>query len=51
MVSRLFSGRTANANVATLAQVADALDCYLDVRIKPQPKRKKHDPIEVRSAA
>lgn len=50
VVSRLLSGHTVNANITTLAKVADALGVYLDVEIKPQPDRaKRHSTIEVRA--
>lgn len=51
VISRLLSGRAANPTLATLVDVAEALDVYLDIRIKPQPKRNKRSPIEVHQLA
>lgn len=52
VVSRLLSGRAANPTLGTLLDVADALGVYLDIRIKPQPKRsERHSPIEVQQMA
>lgn len=51
VVSRLLSGSTVNANIFTLAQVADALGVYFEVEIKPQPPRvKRHSAFEVRAS-
>ena len=48
VVAKLLSGRTANATVSRVVEVADAMDCYFEVRIKPQPKRSaRHAPIEL----
>ncbi len=49
VVSRLFNGEGKNVQLDTVADVADALDVYLDVRIRRQPKRKasRHAPIEI----
>jgi DNA-binding Xre family transcriptional regulator len=53
VVSRLFNGEGKNVQLETVADVADALDIYLDVRIRRQPKRRnsRHAPIEVDIAA
>jgi hypothetical protein len=53
VVSRLFNGAGKNVQLDTVTDVADALDVYLDVRIRRQPKRKenRHAPIEVAVAA
>lgn len=53
VVSRLFNGAGKNVQLDTVADVVDALDVYLDVRIRRQPKRKdsRHAPIEVDVAA
>jgi len=53
VVSRLFNGEGKNVQLDTVTDVADALDVYLDVRIRRQPKRKasRHAPIEVAVAA
>jgi DNA-binding Xre family transcriptional regulator len=53
VVSRLFNGEGKNVQLDTLTDVADALDVYLDVRIRRQPKRRdsRHAPIEVAVAA
>ena len=53
VVSRLFNGEGKNVQLDTVADVADALDIYLDVRIRRQPKRtdSRHAPIEISVAA
>jgi len=53
VVSRLFNGEGKNVQLDTVADVADALDVYLDVRIRRQPKRRdsRHPPIEIAVAA
>jgi predicted XRE-type DNA-binding protein len=52
VVSRLLSGKGTVPNLGTIADVADALDVYVDVRIKPQPRNgKRHAAIEVHEAA
>jgi DNA-binding Xre family transcriptional regulator len=53
VVSRLFNGEGKNVQLDTVADVADALDVYLDVRIRRQPKRNdsRHAPIEISVAA
>jgi transcriptional regulator with XRE-family HTH domain len=50
VVSRLLSGRGANPKVETIADIADALGVYLDIRVKPQPRSKRHATIEVHQA-
>lgn len=48
VVSRLLSGRASNPTLRTLLEVAEALDVYLDIKIKPQPKRAaRHAPLEI----
>lgn len=53
VVSRLFNGAGKNVQLDTVADVADALDVYLDVRIRRQPERNdsRHAPIEISVAA
>lgn len=53
VISRLFNGEGRNVELDTLADVADALGVYLDIRIRKQPKRQenKHPPIEIAVAA
>jgi DNA-binding phage protein len=48
-ISRLLSGREANPTLNTLADVADALDVEIEVRLKPRPakSRKPHTPVKV----
>ena len=52
VVSRLLDGKGRNVQLATIADVADALDVYIELRVRPQPKRKRarHAPIEVLAA-
>ena len=52
VVSRLLDGKGRNVQLATIADVADALDVYIELRLRPQPKRKqsRHAPIEVLAA-
>jgi hypothetical protein len=55
VVSRLLDGKGRNVQldtVADVADVADALDVYIEMRVRPQPKRKqaRHAPIEVLAA-
>jgi predicted XRE-type DNA-binding protein len=51
VVSRLLAGK-AIPNLGTIADVAEALDVYIDVRVKPQPRNgKRHAAIEVHEAA
>ena len=49
VISRLFNGEGKNVQLDTLTDVADALDVYLDVRIRRQPKNEdnRRAPIEV----
>ncbi len=49
VVSRLLDGKGRNVQLDTVADVADALDVYIEMRVRPQPKRKqaRHSPIEV----
>jgi len=52
VVSRLLDGKGRNVQLDTIADVADALDVYIEMRVRPQPKRKqaRHAPIEVLAA-
>ena len=52
VVSRLLDGKGRNVQLDTIADVADALDIYIEMRVRPQPKRKqsRHAPIEVLAA-
>src|ERR1700677_2187275 len=48
VVSRLLAGKGTVPNLGTIADVAEALDVYVDVRIKRQPRNgKRHPTIEV----
>ena len=48
VVSRLLACKGAVPNLGTIADVAEVLDVYVDVRIKPQPRNgKRHAAIEV----
>jgi predicted XRE-type DNA-binding protein len=48
VISRLLAGKGTVPNLGTIADVAEALDVYVDVRIKPQPRNgKRHASIEV----
>jgi DNA-binding Xre family transcriptional regulator len=53
VISRLFNGADKDVQLDTVADVVDALDVYLDVRIRRQPERKdsRRAPIEVDVAA
>ncbi len=52
VVSRLLAGKGTVPNLGTIADVAEALDVYVDVRIKPQPRNgKRHAAIEVHETA
>ena len=52
VVSRLLAGKGTVPNLGTIADVAEALDVYLDVHIKPQPRSgKRHAAIEVHETA
>ena len=52
VVSRLLTGRGTVPNLGTIADVAEALDVYIDLRIKPQPRNgKRHATIEVHEDA
>jgi len=52
VVSRLLAGNGTIPNLGTIADVADALDVYIDLRIKPQPRRgKRHAAIDVHETA
>lgn len=52
VVSRLLAGKSTVPNLGTIADVADVLDVYIDLRIKPQPRNgKRHAAIEVHEAA
>jgi DNA-binding Xre family transcriptional regulator len=52
VVSRLLDGKGRNVQLDTVANVADALDVYIEIRVRPQPKRKqaRHAPIEILAA-
>ena len=52
MISRLLDGKGRNVQLGTVADVADALDVYIEMRVHPQPKgkRPRHAPIEVLAA-
>jgi DNA-binding Xre family transcriptional regulator len=52
VVSRLLDGKGRNVQLDTIADVAEALDVYIEMRVRPQPKRKqaRHAPIEVLAA-
>jgi predicted XRE-type DNA-binding protein len=51
-VSRLLGGKGPISNLGTIAEGAEALDVYIDLRIKPQPRNgKRHAAIEVHDAA
>jgi transcriptional regulator with XRE-family HTH domain len=51
VVSRLLTGK-GTVPLGTIADVAEALDVYIDVRIKPQPRSgKRYAAIEVHEAA
>lgn len=48
VVSRLLSGRRANPQLRTIADLADAMDVYLDITVRKQPKNGAHRaPIRV----
>jgi predicted XRE-type DNA-binding protein len=52
VVSRLLAGKGAIPNLGTIADVAEALDVYIDVRVKPQPRNgKRRASIEVHESA
>jgi len=52
VVSRLLAGKGTVPNLGTIADVAEVLDVYVDVRIKPQPRNgKRHATIEVHETA
>jgi DNA-binding Xre family transcriptional regulator len=52
VISRLLDGKGRNVQLDTVADVADALDVYIELRVRPQPKRKqsRHAPIEILAA-
>jgi DNA-binding Xre family transcriptional regulator len=52
VISRLLDGTGRNVQLDTVADVADALDVYIEMRVRPQPKgkRARHAPIEVLAA-
>jgi DNA-binding Xre family transcriptional regulator len=52
VVSRLLDGKGRNVQLDTVADVADALDVYIEMRVRPQPKRRqaRHAPIEILAA-
>ncbi len=52
VVSRLLDGQGRNVQLDTVADVADALDVYIEMRVRRQPKRQqdRHAPIEVITA-
>jgi DNA-binding Xre family transcriptional regulator len=52
VISRLLDGKGHNVQLDTVADVADALDVYIEMRVRPQPKgkRTRHAPIEVLAA-
>jgi len=49
VISRLLDGKGRNVQLDTVADVAAALDVYIEMRVRRQPKRKqsRHAPIEV----
>jgi predicted XRE-type DNA-binding protein len=48
VVSRLLTGKGTIPNLGTIADIADALDVYIDMRIKPQPRNgRRRAAIEV----
>lgn len=49
VVSRFLSGKSDNPQLGTLVDTLLALDVYLDVKIRPQPKerRRRHPAVEV----
>jgi transcriptional regulator with XRE-family HTH domain len=49
VISRLLDGTGRNVQLNTIADVADALDLYIEIRVRPQPKREcaRHASIEV----
>ena len=52
VVSRLLGGNGGVPDLATIANVFDELDLYLDVRVRRQPKRgQRHAPVEVACSA
>ena len=52
VVSRLLDGKGRNVQLDTVADVADALDVSIEMRVRRQPKSKqaRHAPIEVIAA-
>lgn len=52
VISRLLDGTGHNVQLDTVADVADALDVYIEMRVRRQPKgkRARHAPIEVLAA-
>lgn len=52
VISRLLDGKGRNVQLDTIADVADALGVYIEMRVRPQPKRRdaRHAPIEVLAA-
>ncbi len=52
VISRLLDGKGRNVQLDTVADVADALDVYIEMRVRRQPKGKqaRHAPIEVLAA-
>jgi DNA-binding Xre family transcriptional regulator len=52
VISRLLDGKGRNVQLDTVADVADALDVYIEMRVRPQPKgkRARRSPIEVLAA-
>jgi antitoxin HicB len=52
-ISRLLAGKNANPTFNTLADLADALDLEIELRVKERPARSKkpHTPVKVRAAA
>lgn len=52
VISRLLDGKGRNVQLDTIADIADALDVYIEMRVRPQPrgKRARHAPIEVLAA-
>ena len=49
VISRLLDRKGRDVQLDTVADVADALEVYIEMRVRPQPKSKRarHAPIEV----
>jgi hypothetical protein len=52
VILRLLDGKGRNVQMDTIADVSDALDVYIEMRVHPQPRRKqaRHAPIEIIAA-